>query len=91
MRAPAWAGPTWHEIDYRAEIRTGALIELRGRITAVGRTSIQSEVRLVSRSDDRLHATLAARTVRFDLAARASVPIDAAMRDAIAVRFAVDA
>ncbi len=66
-----------HEIEYHSELAAGALVRIDGRLTHLGRTSITSEYRMVSRADDRLCATLVARTVCFDLQARRSRPLPA--------------
>ena len=68
-----------HEIDYRAELRVGAIVRIDGRVTALGRSSITTEYRLFDRAADGLAATLTARTVCFDLAGRKSQPLPAAI------------
>ncbi len=78
-----------HEIDYRAELATGALVRIDGRVVALGRSSITTELRLLARSDDRLCATLLARTVCFDLAARRSRPLPEALVEQATVLFGV--
>ena len=64
-----------HEIDYRSELTVGAVVRVIGRITSLGRTSITSELQLLDRADGRLGASLTARTVCFDLAARRARPL----------------
>lgn len=64
-----------HEIDYRSELAAGALVRIDGRVTSIGRTSVGIEYRLFERTEDRLCATLAARTVCFDLEARRARPL----------------
>lgn len=64
-----------HEIEYRAELAAGALVRIDGRVVALGRSSITTELRMFARSDDRLCATLVGRTVCFDLTARRSRPL----------------
>ena len=64
-----------HEIEYRAELAVAALIRIEGRVVALGRSSITTELRLFARSDERLCATMTARTVCFDLAERRSRPL----------------
>lgn len=78
-----------HEIDYRAELAAGALVRIDGRVVALGRSSITTELRLLARSDDRLCATLLARTVCFDLAARRSCPLPEALVEQATVLFGV--
>lgn len=64
-----------HEIDYRSELAAGALVRIDGRVTSIGRTSVGIEYRMIERTEDRLCATLAARTVCFDLAERRARPL----------------
>lgn len=64
-----------HEMDYRHEIRPGAVLRIMGTITAFGRSSITAGFALIDRSGDRLCAELTARTVCFDLRARRSRPL----------------
>ncbi|MES1972052.1 MAG: acyl-CoA thioesterase [Pseudomonadota bacterium] len=78
-----------HEIDYRAELAAGALVRIDGRVVALGRSSITTELRLLARSDDRLCATLLARTVCFDLAARRSRLLPEALVEQATVLFGV--
>lgn len=78
-----------HEIDYRAELAVGALVRIDGRVVALGRSSITTELRLFARSDDRLCAALTARTVCFDLAARRSRPLPEAVIAGAATIFGV--
>lgn len=68
-----------HEIDYRSEVRPGAVLRITGRISALGRSSITAGFSLIDRSGDRLCAELTARTVCFDLRARTSRPLPTAM------------
>ena len=78
-----------HELEYRAELPVGALIRIDGRVVALGRSSITTELRIFARSDDRLCATLVARTVCFDLAARRSRPLPASLIERAADLFGV--
>lgn len=73
-----------HEIEYKAELAAGSLVRIEGRITAIGTSSISSEMRMIARDDGRICATLVGKTVCFDLAARRSrpVPADIAARSA---------
>ena len=79
-----------HEVDYRAELAAGALIRIDGRVEAVGRSSITTRLRMFARSDDRLCATLLARTVCFDLAARRARALPQTIVAAAARLFGVD-
>ncbi|MCW3838109.1 acyl-CoA thioesterase [Sphingomonas canadensis] len=90
----AAAGLGWadvrQEIAYHAEISSGALLRVTGRVLRIGRSSIDTELRIAARRDGRLHATMTGKTVRFDLAARKAVPIDDAIRATLAARFACE-
>jgi acyl-CoA thioester hydrolase len=79
-----------HEIDYRSELAAGAVVRIDGRITAMGRSSITADYRLIDRSGDRVCALLTAKTVCFDLAARRSRPVPDAVREGAAARFTLD-
>jgi acyl-CoA thioester hydrolase len=68
-----------HEIDYKSELTAGTVVSIIGRVTSLGRTSLSSEFRLLDRSDGRLCAVLAARTVCFDLHKRCSRPLPEAV------------
>lgn len=78
-----------HEIDYRAELAAGALVRIDGRVIALGRSSLTTELRLFARSDERLCATLIARTVCFDLEERRSRPLPEALIASAAKMFGV--
>ena len=90
-RAAASEGWGWadvrHEIDYRAELRSGAIVRIIGRVAALGRKSITAEYSLFDRSGDRLCAQLTARTVCFDLRERKARPLPPALAEAMAARF----
>lgn len=68
-----------HEIDYKAELAAGAAVRILGRITALGRTSVTSQLCLIERGSDRISALLTARTVCFDLKERRSRPLPQAI------------
>jgi acyl-CoA thioester hydrolase len=68
-----------HEISYRSELASGAVVRVVGRITALGRTSLSSEFQLLNRPDDKVCAVLAGRTVCFDLNARRARPLPEAI------------
>jgi len=82
---PAAAEQGWadirHEIAYLDELATGELVRIEGRVTALGRTSIETAYRLLRRRDDRVCATLAAKTVCFDLVARKSMLLPDRLRE----------
>lgn len=71
-----------HDIAYLDELATGELVRIEGRVTALGRTSIETRYRLLRRRDDRVCATLAAKTVCFDLVLRKSRLLPDRLREA---------
>jgi acyl-CoA thioester hydrolase len=68
------------EIDYRHETKAGALITIHSHVVKVGRTSVTFEQVMSGTLDGIVHAVSRTTSVRFDLAARASVPLEDAMR-----------
>ncbi|RUZ90901.1 acyl-CoA thioesterase, partial [Mesorhizobium sp. M7A.F.Ca.US.003.02.2.1] len=69
------------EIDYRHETKAGALITIRSHVVKIGRTSITFEQVMLGSLDGIVRASSRTTSVRFDLAARASVALDEPMRD----------
>ena len=69
------------EIDYRHETKAGALITIHSHVVKIGRTSITFEQVMSGTLNGMVHAVSRTTSVRFDLAARASVPLDDAMRE----------
>lgn len=69
------------EIDYRHETKAGALITIHSHVVKVGRTSITFEQVMSGSLDGTVHAVSRTTSVRFDLSARASMPLDDAMRE----------
>jgi acyl-CoA thioester hydrolase len=73
------AGLGWadvrHEIDYKSEIKAGALLRIQSAVVAVGGKSVTHRHELRDADDDSLRATLLAVTVAFDLKARAAIKI----------------
>lgn len=68
------------EIDYRHETKAGSLITIHSHVVKVGRTSVTFEQVMSGTLDGMVHAVSRTTSVRFDLAARASVPLEDAMR-----------
>lgn len=68
------------EIDYKHETRPGSLITVRSHVIKVGRTSVAFEQVMSGSLDGIVHAVARTTSVRFDLAARASIALDEAMR-----------
>lgn len=69
------------EIDYRHETKAGALITIHSHVVKVGRTSVTFEQVMSGTLDGMVRAVSRTTSVRFDLAARASVPLEDAMRE----------
>jgi len=78
-----------HEIDYKSEVGSGALLRVRGRITELGNRSLAAEYQMEDRVDGRVCATMQARTVCFDLVARKAKPIPDRIRGLVAEKFRV--
>ena len=78
-QAAEWTGIGWadvrHEIEYKGELQSGALVTIDGRVTMLGNTSLATSFRLYQRGDPHPRAKLAGRTVCFDLEARRSRPL----------------
>ncbi|MEO5760655.1 MAG: thioesterase family protein [Mesorhizobium sp.] len=70
-----------YEVDYRHETKAGALLTIRSHVVKVGRSSITFEQVMSGSLDGVVHAVGRTTSVRFDLTARASVPLDDAMRE----------
>lgn len=69
------------EIDYRHETKAGSLLTIHSHVVKIGRTSISFEQVMSGSLDGIVHASSRTTSVRFDLAARASVALDEPMRD----------
>jgi acyl-CoA thioester hydrolase len=89
-RAPetATTGHGWadvrHVIEYRDELRAGALYRIMSRVRRVGRSSLVTFHRLSALGTGALSATCEMTSVYFDLATRASSPLPQSLRDAAA-------
>ncbi|KRB31522.1 MULTISPECIES: acyl-CoA thioesterase [Mesorhizobium] len=68
------------EIDYRHETKAGSLLTIRSHVVKIGRTSVTFEQVMSGSLDGIVHASSRTTSVHFDLAARASVALDEAMR-----------
>ncbi|BCG88795.1 4-hydroxybenzoyl-CoA thioesterase [Mesorhizobium sp. 113-3-9] len=77
------------EIDYRHETKAGSLLTIRSHVVKIGRTSVTFEQVMSGSLDGVVHASSRTTSVHFDLAARASVALDEAMRGR-AVAFLVE-
>lgn len=84
---PAWAGMGWadvrNEVDYKDEVPAGALVEIFGTITKVGNSSLEARYEMRRASSGALAATLAGKTVFFDLKQRKATPLTETMRQGI--------
>ncbi|BAV44992.1 thioesterase superfamily protein [Mesorhizobium loti] len=76
------------EIDYRHETKAGSLLTIRSHVVKIGRTSITLEQVMSGSLDGIVHASSRTTSVRFDLAARASVALDEPMRNRAAAYLA---
>lgn len=81
--APGWADVR-QVYEYQAELRAGDPFEIVARPIGIGRSSLTVEYRLRRRDIEQLCATMTATLVRFDRAARRSMPIEDALRVRIA-------
>ncbi|RFZ87529.1 acyl-CoA thioesterase [Shinella sp. WSJ-2] len=77
-RREGWADRRY-EIDFRQELPVGSLFEIHSSVVKVGRTSLTTRHRLTNKVDGVLCAELLAVSVYFDLAARQSLPLPAAI------------
>jgi acyl-CoA thioester hydrolase len=84
---PAWAGFGWadvrNEVEYKDEVPAGALVEIFGTITKVGNSSLDTRYEMRRASTGGLAATLAAKTVFFDLKQRKASLLTEPMRKGI--------
>ncbi|BCG73762.1 4-hydroxybenzoyl-CoA thioesterase [Mesorhizobium sp. 113-1-2] len=85
--APGWADVRT-EIDYRHETRAGSLLTIHSHVVKIGRTSVTFEQVMSGSLDGVVHASSRTTSVRFDLAARASVALDEPMRNRAAAYLA---
>lgn len=63
------------EIDYREEVLVGGLTMIRSGFVSLGRTSFRTRHVMTGADGSVIHSVLEAVTVRFDLAARQSLPL----------------
>jgi len=82
---PDWAGKGWadvrNEIEYKDEVPAGALVEIFGTVTKIGNSSLETRYEMRRASTGALAATLAAKTVFFDLKLRKATPLTDRMRE----------
>ena len=62
-------------IDYKAEVRVGALVLIRSGVLRTGRSSFVAQHVMTDPDGETVHAVLTATTVRFDLLERKSAPL----------------
>lgn len=79
-RRVGWADVR-HEITYHHELVAGDLIILRSGLLSFGNSSIRHRTELSRRCDGRVCTVMEGITVRFDLDARKSIPLDAGARE----------
>ncbi|UXN57555.1 acyl-CoA thioesterase [Phyllobacterium zundukense] len=82
-----WADVS-HQINYLKEIKSGWPLFVRSAVVKIGRSSIDSVHEIVVEGTGEVAAKLQAKTVQFDLRARASLPVLDAVRTAAQDRFA---
>jgi acyl-CoA thioester hydrolase len=70
-----------HEIDYRSEVPVGGLVMIRSGLLATGRSSYRARHIMTDATGSVEHAVMTAVTVRFDLAARKSIPLGRAVTE----------
>jgi acyl-CoA thioester hydrolase len=78
-RRVGWADVR-HEISYHHELVAGDLIVLRSGLIRFGTSSIRHRTELSRRCDGRVCTVMEGITVRFDLDARKSIPLDEGAR-----------
>jgi acyl-CoA thioester hydrolase len=69
-----------HEIEYKHETPAGTLITIRSELTRIGRSSVTYRHSMTGSLTGDTHAEATVVSVRFDLAARKSLEIDAETR-----------
>lgn len=69
-----------HEIEYRHETPAGTLLTITSRVLKVGRSSVTYKHVMAGSLEGELHAEATVVTVRFDLAARKALELDAETR-----------
>jgi acyl-CoA thioesterase FadM len=82
-RRVGWADVR-HTIEYKREVREGALLIIESSPFALGRSSVDYRHVMLGADTRDVHAVLEARSVRFDLDRRAAIPIEDALRAHIA-------
>ena len=69
-------------IEYKQEVRLGALFKVRTGLRKIGTTSLVFMHQMVDPADTVLHATMEVVTVYFDLQARRATPLPESLRQA---------
>lgn len=72
-----------HSIEYKQEVREGALLIIESLPLGVGRSSLDYRHVMLSADTGDTHAVLEARSVRFNLQRRAAIPIETRLRTRI--------
>jgi len=72
-----------HEIDYHHEVAMGEMVVVLSSLVRVGEKSVSYKHELRNAETQTLCATMTATTVRFDLVARKSVPIEPELKQAL--------
>ena len=69
-----------HEIEYKAELVVGTLIEISGGIEKTGNSSLTAYYEMKTKATGEVAATMLAKTVLFDLGARKAMALTDAIR-----------
>ena len=75
-------------ISYRAELAAGALVVVRGDVTALGQRSMTALYRMENLHTGAVAAEMESVTVQFDLAARRAIPLRPEIRERAEARLA---
>ena len=79
----SWQGKGWADVSqslqYLAELASGSLIEIYGKVLKVGNKSITFALEMREKSSGKIAATCESTTVYFDLVERKAVPLSAEM------------
>lgn len=70
-----------HELDFRAEVKAGELLEIRACLERLGAKSMVAQYDMRKRGTGEVAATLQATYVLFDLQARRALPLDDRLRN----------
>ena len=82
-----WRGKGWadvsQQLQYLSELHAGSLIEIYGKVLAIGNSSITFALEMREKLSGEIAATFESKTVYFDLVERKASPLSDAMREKI--------